>query len=173
MFPLKILLYIAAGLLTVQILLFRARIHIFLQEYTANVTEWVRVLCLEKSCTFKISSLKIIQTPWTLLPFRTFLSRDSVSQVPKLCPLEIQGQLFCWLPFFTSPRTENCYNFVITVPKTASNHHITHKCSQGIGPASLPQKQRCPKIWGESEHGLDIFGAVTCLVTISHSRDLS
>lgn len=110
--------------------------------------EWLRVLFLEKSCTFKISFKNIIQSPWTLLPFRTCLSRGSVNQVPKqakLCPLEIQGSCSADPPPYFSKNRKLL--FVITVPKTASNHHITHKSfsvHKTTGPASSPQKQRHP-----------------------------
>lgn len=53
MSSLKTLLYMVAGLLTVQMLLFRARIHFFPFGIHCDFTEWVRVLCLQKSCHFK------------------------------------------------------------------------------------------------------------------------
>lgn len=42
-----------AGLLTVQMLLFGALIHFFPFGIHRDLTEWVRVLCLQKSCDFK------------------------------------------------------------------------------------------------------------------------
>ncbi|XP_054675302.1 eukaryotic translation initiation factor 3 subunit A-like [Grus americana] len=57
------------------------------------------------------------------------LPRDSANQAPKqanICPPEVQGSSSADPPPYFSENQKLCY-FMIAVPKTASNHHITHK----------------------------------------------
>ncbi|KAK4810987.1 hypothetical protein QYF61_014459 [Mycteria americana] len=57
------------------------------------------------------------------------LPKDSDNQAPKqakVCPLEAQGGSSADpRPYFSE--NQKLYHFMIAMPKTASNHHITHK----------------------------------------------
>jgi len=57
------------------------------------------------------------------------IPRDSLYQCPeqfKVCPLEVQGSSFADLPpDFTKKR--EVYHFVVTLPQTAPDHHISHQ----------------------------------------------
>ncbi|KAK4807061.1 hypothetical protein QYF61_018402 [Mycteria americana] len=66
------------------------------------------------SCAFRTSSLKNVQPSWTPLPIRA----------------ASQGTLSTSLlnrPKSALRKSKKLYHFVITLPKTASNHHIAHK----------------------------------------------
>ncbi|KAK4830892.1 hypothetical protein QYF61_013821 [Mycteria americana] len=80
------------------------------------------------SCTFKISFFKDVQPSWTPLPVRAASQgtlSTSLLNRPKSALLKSEVAVLL-TPLLTSPRIES-YHFVIAVPKTASNHHITHK----------------------------------------------
>ncbi|KAK4825882.1 hypothetical protein QYF61_003156 [Mycteria americana] len=65
------------------------------------------------------------------------LPRDSVNQAPKqakVCPPEVQGGSSADPPPYFS-KNQKLYHFMIAMPKTASNHHITHKAF------SVPKQQ--------------------------------
>ncbi|KAK4827238.1 hypothetical protein QYF61_015685 [Mycteria americana] len=71
------------------------------------------------------------ECPAFLDPFvlQDCLPRDSVNQSPKqaqVCPPEVQGSILADHPSYFS-KNRKLYHFVITTPKMASNHHITHK----------------------------------------------
>ncbi|KAK4823182.1 hypothetical protein QYF61_027086 [Mycteria americana] len=84
--------------------------------------------------------------------------RDSVNQSPKQakgCPAEVQGSSSADPPPHFS-KNQKLYHFVIAMPKTASNHHITHKSfsvhkkqvqQESKGFFEIPQKLM--------KHGLD------------------
>ncbi|KAK4826909.1 hypothetical protein QYF61_012501 [Mycteria americana] len=83
------------------------------------------------SCTFKISFLKNVQHSWTPLPFRTASQGTLPTRLlnrPKSALQKSKAELLL-TPLLTSLRIENSYHFLIAMPKTASNHHITHKSS--------------------------------------------
>ncbi|KAK4817082.1 hypothetical protein QYF61_027913 [Mycteria americana] len=81
------------------------------------------------SCAFKISFLKNAQPSWIPLPFRTAsqgtLSIRLLNRPKSALPKSKVAVLLT--PLLTSLRIENSYHFMITMSKTAPNHHITHK----------------------------------------------
>ncbi|KAK4830590.1 hypothetical protein QYF61_011825 [Mycteria americana] len=91
--------------------------------------------------------VQIIERPAFLYSFalQDCFPRDSVNQAPKqakVCPPEVQGGSSADFFFLlTSPRIEN-YHFVIAMPKTAFNCHITHKsfsvCKQQVQRSVFP-----------------------------------
>jgi len=77
---------------------------------------------------------------WFSDSFRTPLPRDFPSQCPKqfkLCLLKVHVAVLL-TPLLTSPRIQNFYHFVVTMPKKASNHisdqsfSVNNRCSRAF-----------------------------------------
>ncbi|KAK4821246.1 hypothetical protein QYF61_016545 [Mycteria americana] len=88
-----------------------------------------RHLGTARSCAFRTSSLKNVQPSWTPLPFRAASQgtlSTSLLNRPKSA-LRKSKVAVLLTPLAASPHIKNSYHFVITLPKTASNHHMAHK----------------------------------------------
>ncbi|KAK4810060.1 hypothetical protein QYF61_007224 [Mycteria americana] len=90
------------------------------------------------SCAFKASFLKNVQPSWTPLPFRTVSQRTLSTSVLNRPKSALQKSMVVVLltPLLTLPRIENSDPIMVTKPKTASNHHISHQsfsvCKQQV-----------------------------------------
>jgi len=103
----------------------------------------MRMAC---SYAFKIFFLKNVHPLWILLLFRT-ASQGTLSARLLVCPLEAQGKGSTNLPPYFCENQKLCH-FMITMPRLASNYHITQK-------SSSVQNQQMKKHAEETMEGKD------------------